>query len=351
MSHATARWIDALTAGGIGGMSGRRLAVMVWAAVWVPTWSAARAADAEAGKPEPDAIVPAVTVVIEGGDEVQRVVPPAVDVPAKNGDAVRIIRRAVGGIFFGNPFRAGNPDLDLQEGEDGPMPDDPEKAAAWQQRQQIRQQAAQMLQWFTPLLNAELELVRGACGDDALPAETRKLVLAAGRKAVQKLAVEFAKAQVNGGMENVDHRKSVREEIARALKDHATKEACAAYDRQVALRDARRARAGRSRIMSAIDRQLELTPDQHRLIAADLEAKWNAGWPWSVDARGVQINGYRPAPDYASACITPHLDDRQRTEWRAWCAAAGVRSHGLEGWGQGFDFGGQGLEADAWWGK
>jgi hypothetical protein len=296
---------------------------------------------------EVDTDTPAVNVV-EGGDVI---VPDGAE-PGGNAGVGGMLMREVRGFFFGNRREAGPAlDLDLPEGEDGPMPEDPARAAAWQQRQQIRQQATQMLQWVTPLLNAELELVRNACGDDALPSETRKSVLAAGRKAVKKMAVEFAKAQLNGGMENLDPRKAIREVLVRALKDHASAEATAAYERQVSLRTARRDRAGRSRILWLIDRQLELSPDQYRLIAADLEAKWNAGWPWSADVQGVQINGYRPAPDYAAACITPHLDERQRAAWRAWCTAAGVRAHGLERWGQNFNFGGEVLEADAWWNK
>jgi hypothetical protein len=135
------------------------------------------------------------------------------------------------------------------------------------------------------------------------------------------------------------------------VKAHVPAEARASYERQVALRSARRDRVARSRLVLVIDRQLELTPEQQARVGADLEAKWDAGWPWTVDGQGMQINGYRPAPDYAGACVTPHLDERQLAAWRKWCNAAGVRAHGLENWGQQWNFGGQGLEADAWWGK
>ncbi|MFN7813885.1 MAG: hypothetical protein ACK5SI_14620 [Planctomycetia bacterium] len=266
-----------------------------------------------------------------------------------------------GGIFgvfrgFFNPRNA-VPDLpvDLEGGDDGPMPDDPEKAAAWQQRQQMRQQAGQMVQLLQPILHAELELVRNACGD--LPAETRGKLLAAGRKAVNAAAVAFAKQQMGGGAfggdgANTDPKRLIRESVGRAVKTHVPAEGCAAYERQVALRSVRRERAGRDRIVRVLDRQLALTPEQQRAIEADLEKKWDAGWPWAIDTQGMEINGYRPAPDYASACILPHLDEQQRGAWQSWCTAAGVREHGLQNWGNNWNFGGhQGLDLDAWWGK
>jgi hypothetical protein len=136
------------------------------------------------------------------------------------------------------------------------------------------------------------------------------------------------------------------------VKAHVPAEGCAAYERQVALRSVRRERAGRDRIVRVLDKQLALTPEQQRAIEADLEKKWDAGWPWAIDTQGMEINGYRPAPDYASACILPHLDEQQRGAWQSWCTAAGVREHGLQNWGNNWNFGGhQGLDLDAWWGK
>ncbi|MFN9369075.1 MAG: hypothetical protein ACK6CT_09985 [Planctomycetia bacterium] len=266
----------------------------------------------------------------------------------------RGIMRARGRWMFGVPPDAEQRlDFDLPGEADGPMPDDPEKAAAWQQRQQILQHAAQMAQFFQPVLHAELELVRSACGDDALPAETRKLLLRAGRDAVKESAVAFAKAQMNGNGEQLDAWKTIRDAIARAVKAHVPAEPQAAYQRQVALRAARHERAGRNRIVSMLHSQLELTPDQQARIADDLEMNWDAGWPWMSDFRGVQFNGYRPAPDYADACIAPHLDERQRAAWNKWCKEAGVKAHGIENWVSSLrrNFNGQGLEADAWWSK
>lgn len=263
------------------------------------------------------------------------------------GAAFRVLR----GLFGPNGSEP-NADPDLPEGANGPMPDDPQQAAAWQHRQQVRQQAAQVEQVLQPVLNAELELVRNACGDDALPAEARRRLLAAGRAATRQAALLSARVAINGGDRELDVRRTIHEAISGAVKANVPAEAFAAYERQVVLRSVRRDRAARNRIVSLIDRQIDLTPEQHRRIEADLEAAWNADWPWAIDIHGVQINGFRPAPDYASGCVVPHLDDRQRADWRKWCAAAGVREHGLEGWGREWNFdNGQGLGPDAWWGK
>lgn len=287
-------------------------------------------------------------------DEVQRVdtLDGGGGPPPEGRDGTSFLR-AIRGLF-GIP-EAAEPDRfdpTAPAGADGPMPDDPEKAAIWQQRQQLRQHAAQLVQHFQPVLHAELELVRNACGDDALPAAPRKRLLAAGRAAVKQSAVEYARAQLIDGVEGVDPRRTIREAIGRAVKAHVAAEACAAYERQVALRAARRDRAARGRLVAVVHSQLELTPEQQRRITAELEEKWNANWPWAVSFQGVQINGHRPAPDFAGACITPHLDDRQRDAWQTWCQLSGVRVHGLETWGQGWEFDGRSaLEPDAWWGQ
>ena len=320
-----------------GRSSSRAARVMVVAAAVACPMAAVRGADVDVDDLRIEG--PRVRFLVEDEESL----PPAA---GAGGGLLRFFRG-----FFNPPGNQPPGDPDVPDGADGPMPDDPEKAAAWQQRQQIRQQAAQMTQLFQPTLWAELELVRNACGDEALPAETRKQLLTAGRAALEQSALEFTRRQMNGGDAGLDPRRVIREAIARTVKAHVPAEARASYERQVALRSARRDRVARSRLVLVIDRQLELTPEQQARVGADLEAKWDAGWPWTVDGQGMQINGYRPAPDYAGACVTPHLDERQLAAWRKWCNAAGVRAHGLENWGQQWNFGGQGLEADAWWGK
>jgi hypothetical protein len=60
------------------------------------------------------------------------------------------------------------------------------------------------------------------------------------------------------------------------------------------------------------------------------------------------INTRPPAPDFADKCIAPHLDERQRADWKTWCDQAGANRHGH---GFGWNFDGQGMQPDPWWSR
>ena len=237
--------------------------------------------------------------------------------------------------------------IPADEAEDGEMPKDPAQAQRWQQRKQIRQQAKHMEQLFQPVLRTELEMVRQACPN--LAPEARGEVLAAGRAAVTKTALEFATRQMLGGQPRraFDARRSIQNPIAKTLEPHASADQLAAYAREQAARLARRGEAARVAIVAKLDRQLDLSAAQRRAIEDDLEARWEEAWLRELDDTGMVINNYRPAPDYANACIEPHLDEVQRDEWTRWRKAAGVAVVGMH---VGWNFDGQGLhQEDDWW--
>ena len=240
--------------------------------------------------------------------------------------------------------------LPIDEAEDGEMPNDPRAAQIWQQRKQIRQQARHMEQLFQPALRSELEMVRQACG--SLPPEARKQVLAAGRAAVAKTALEFATVQMQGGpaRRTFDARRGIQEPLARAVEPHVPAAEFAAYQREQTLRAERRAKAARVAIVAKLDGQLDLKEDQRRAIEADLERRWDESWVRELDDQGMIVNNYRSAPDYADACIAPHLDAAQAEEWKRWRLAAGVAVVGSVQTGWNLD--GQGLhQEDDWWTK
>jgi len=110
---------------------------------------------------------------------------------------------------------------------------------------------------------------------------------------------------------------------------------------------ARRGTAARVAIVAKLDRQHDLSATQRQAIEDDLEARWQDAWLRELEDTGTVINNYRPAPDYANACIEPHLDDVQRDEWTRWRKAAGTAVVGMQiGW----NFDGQGLhQEDDWW--
>lgn len=217
-----------------------------------------------------------------------------------------------------------------------------------QRQAQIDQQAQQMERFFQPMLASELELIRRFC-DHLAPAARRKLV-AAGRKAVKTTAKEYATRQLTGrlGQDEYDPREEIRRPLSELLEELADPAAYAAYSAEQAARAARRTEAARVMIVTKLDRLLDLTSAQRGAIEADLEEKWQPDWLRSLSEHAGLINGYPLAPDYAAACIAPHLRPEQATIWRAWSQAAGERLIGRQ---SGFSLDNQGLQTiDAWWG-
>ena len=239
--------------------------------------------------------------------------------------------------------------ISLDESDDGEMPKDPRQAQLWQQRKQIRQQAKQMEQLFQPVLRTELEMVRQTCG--SLPPDARREVLAVGRTAVQRAALDFATRQMQGGpgLRTPDARRTIQDQLAKAVEPHVPAGEFAAYQREQTARRGRRERAARVAIVTKLDRQLSLTETQRKAIQGDLERRWEASWVRELDDRGMIVNNHRVAPDYADACITPHLDPSQAEEWQRWRGAAGSSMIGMN---VGWHFDGQGLQQDDdWWTK
>lgn len=237
--------------------------------------------------------------------------------------------------------------IPADEAEDGEMPKDPAGIQAWQQRKQVRQQARHMEQIFQPLLHTELEMIRQTC--PGLPPEARREILAIGRAAVTKTALEFATQQLLGGQPRIaaDARQAIRVPLAKAVEPHASAAEFAAYGREQQARLRRRARAARVAIVAKLDRHLDLSAAQRRAIEDDLELRWEDSWVRELDDTGMVINGERTAPDYAKRCIEPHLDEQQLADWQRWHRAAGTAVVGMN---VGWNLDGQGLhEPDRWW--
>lgn len=237
--------------------------------------------------------------------------------------------------------------IPVDEAEDGEMPKDPRAAQQWQQRKQIRQQAVHMEQLFQPLLRTELEMIRQACPD--LSRDVRREVVAAGRAAVTKTALDVATRQMLGGQPRraFDARRSIQAPIAKALEPHASQEAFAAYRKEQEARMTRRAEAARVAIVAKLDRRLELSATQRQAVEDDLARRWDDAWLRELDDNGMVINNERVAPDYANACIEPHLDAQQKDEWQRWRRSAGVAVVGMN---VGWNLDGQGLhQEDDWW--
>jgi hypothetical protein len=218
-----------------------------------------------------------------------------------------------------------------------------------QRQNQIEQQAQQMERFFQPVLASELEMIRQACG--SLDRVARRKLLAAGQAAVKQTAKQFATRQLTGGLgqDDFDYRDSLRQPLTKLLAELAPPSEYAAYEREQATRSGRRAAAARVLIVTKLDRQLDLTSEQRRGIEADLERHWDANWLRVLSEHAGLINGHPLAPDYATACIQPHLRPEQAAVWRDWCQAAGTR---LVGSHVGFNLDNQGIQSiDPWWGE
>lgn len=209
------------------------------------------------------------------------------------------------------------------------------KKAEAAQARQLEQQRQQVLQaqrpqidgmsghfetQFRPCLWAELDRARRTCGD--LPPEARRAVSAAGTKALQATARQFAEQQFGARPHQpIDIPASIQAAVAAALMPVASAEAVAAYEKEHADRRARLARAARMMIILYLDDRLLLLDSQRKAIAADLEKRWQPAWNFATNDQPF-VNNQWPAPDYAAECIAPHLDDRQRGVWKTWCEQA-----------------------------
>lgn len=232
---------------------------------------------------------------------------------------------------------------DLQEAQEAQKAQ--AEVAAKQRQQQIAAQMQHMQQMFMPAVHAELELARQTCG--SLPADARKKIRAACTDALQAFAKQMAE-QGNGipGARGHDVRKLISKTLAAALKPHAKPEEFAAYEREQAARIARRNRTASVLIVSRVDCEIQLSQAQREKIEADLEDRWDVAWLDGLADVGMLINNRQPAPDFADKCIRPHLDDRQRAEWKTWCDQAGWARHGQRFFQH---FQGLTMQPDPWW--
>lgn len=223
-------------------------------------------------------------------------------------------------------------------------------AEAAQRAQFIRQQAQQFESMLEPLLNTELAIVRRTCG--SLAPEARRDVLEAARRGVRDVALQVAKAQVEGdGGRPADVRRAIHERVAAAVEPRAAAAEFATYQSESRRRSERREETARIRIVHKLDERLGLTAAQRQDVLADLRARWQAAWIRELDDHGVMSNDMPLAPDFAEDCITRHLDAAQSRSWRQWCEAAsgkGLPFNGID-WSEFNALQQHPQKVDNWW--
>lgn len=225
-------------------------------------------------------------------------------------------------------------------------PDAVERAAL--RRRQIAGRAAELSRMFEPLMHLELAWARQSF--PGLSPEARQAVLADSRQSLKPIAVTAATAMVTEPSKPYGHvvRRSIHDAVAAALRDHADPEAFAQYAKEYERRWARRQEAARLRIVLVLDDTLDLNTAQRSAVLAELSAGWHDSWMTVLDENSNRIiDGRAIAPDFARACIEPHLKVRQKREWSAWCEVAGHDGRGVT-WH--FSWGGEPrAQPDPWW--
>ena len=198
-------------------------------------------------------------------------------------------------------------------------------AEAAQRAQFLRQQAQQFENMLQPLLTAELAFVRRNCG--SLSPEARREVLAASQQGIRDVALRVAKMQFEGaGAEApVDIRRVIHEKVSAAVEPRAAAAEFAAYERESVQRRERREETARIQIVIKLDERLGLTEAQRQDVLADLRSRWQTPWIRELEDHGVMSNDQPLAPDFAEACIAPHLDPAQLRSWRQWSETAGAK--------------------------
>lgn len=217
-----------------------------------------------------------------------------------------------------------------------------------QRRREIAMRAVQLERVFRPLLNRELAFARQSC--PGLAPDARRAVLAAGERAVEAVALTAATAMLGGRQQRFGQatQRTIHHAVAAALKDAVRPEEFAHYEREAESHQARREKAARLRIVLALDEELDLTAGQREAVLAALHAHWQDAWMSTLDERrGTTIDDRPIAPDFAIACVEPHLTDEQKREWSAWCRAAGRRGVGTKESVIGTVEGSP--QPDAWW--
>lgn len=214
----------------------------------------------------------------------------------------------------------------------------------------IEQQAKQ--HWephLQVMLSTHLDTVKRICPD--LSPEARRTIAAAGKKAVAAAARQIAEMQFGARPQQPGvATASISAAVRAALQPFASPEAVEAYKEAESERRGRLEWAAQQMTMTIIDDRLFLSATQRDAIAADLQKQWQPGWGDAPN--NPMINNQLAAPDFANKCIEPHLDERQRAEWKTWCEQAGMTRFGMQAtvvWpGQhGVEI--SGLKADPWW--
>lgn len=202
---------------------------------------------------------------------------------------------------------------------------------------QLQQWIPHFTQQFRPILLAELNFIRQHCD---LAKEQRPKIKAAGEAALTAAVRKMAEQQMGnrGGMQGAaDPRRTIRDALAKALKETLTAEQMAKYTEQANQRAALRKRAAILNVVARLDTIMCLTAEQRGKITESISAAWQENWEqWLF----LTVYGDQYFPTVPDQLVVAHFNADQQAVWN------GLQKVDFGFWHPG----GVAEQNDGWWG-
>jgi hypothetical protein len=189
---------------------------------------------------------------------------------------------------------------------------------------------AACVQQSQPILAAELHRLHAVC--DSSPND-RKRIREASKDTVQTAATEIAKGRQGQVIDAhapparfADPRATVRNAVVHAANKHLSPDQVRRYQSEIAHRDEYRKQAIIENLVALYDDAVSLSAKQRAGIRESLHRHWEDRWYAAIDS----VNGGNQyIPFIHINCFYPHIDERQRMEWRERYPRVGLLWQGL----------------------
>ena len=205
-----------------------------------------------------------------------------------------------------------------------------------QNRAQMQQWIPQFTQQFKPMLMSELNFIRQNC---ELAPEQRPKIKAAGEAALKEAARKMAEQQVQPQARGsqADPRRTIRDGLAKALKETLSAGQMTKYTEESDKRTALRKRAAILNVVARLDTVMCLNSEQRTKITDSISSAWQDKWEqWLA----LSIYGDQYYPTVPDQLLVSHLNAEQKAVW------SGLQKVDFGFW----NGGGEAEQNDGWWG-
>jgi hypothetical protein len=176
-------------------------------------------------------------------------------------------------------------------------------------------QVRQYMMQFRPILRAEYHIVRLVC---RLTPEQRTEIARAGEQTLRDAAKKYAdmmrRPLTAAQRAALEPRAQIREGLAKAVKTKLSPDLATRFEDEIAKRDASRKQLAVRNLVSRLDRDLVLSPDQRAKVAESLSSHWDDSWCQSLEMFMYDYQFLPPIPDMY---VAPFLNDPQKKIWRS----------------------------------